>query len=139
MDIELERLIEERFELMRRERYANTDFGYWGYAIPDGWFPLIVQFAKALEELAPQGLVIYQIKEKMNRLVICCESEGSEELVNALDNLEVLIEQRSQQRCGRCGEALPGERHVCHPRCQSHEMLLAWAQDYLTSHARQAT
>ena len=105
MNESLEQLISERFPMMSRERYPNTDFGYWGYMIPDGWFPLVVQFAKALDEIEPKGLVIFQIKEKMNRLVICCECEDTETKIEALDGLEVLIEQRSQGICGGCGES----------------------------------
>lgn len=130
MNESLERLISTRFPMINRARYPDTDFGYWGYMIPDGWFPLVVQFAKALEEINPTDLVIYQIKEKMGRLVICSECAGSEEDLAALDDLEVMIEQYSQMRCGRCGDVLDNG-HNCHPHWLSHDDLVRWATNYM--------
>ena len=135
MHDDLERLIAERFVLMRRELHLDTDFGYWGYAVPNGWFSLLVQFAKTLEEIEPQDLVIYQIKEKLNRLVVCCECTGQDETIAALDDLEVVVERESQLICGRCGERL-GDDHECHPRSENHEEMVAWATDCIAKSRR---
>lgn len=135
MKQELEKLIVKRFPFMDRKCYPNTDFGYGGFDIPDGWFPLIVQFAKELDEIKPSDLVLFQVKEKFNQLIICAECSGPENDLLALDELEERIEKLSFSLCGGCGESLnPPDMtlpHVCHPRSQNEDSLIEWAALYL--------
>ncbi|UTW03089.1 hypothetical protein KDX31_17450 [Amphritea atlantica] len=130
MNYELEKLIVKRFPFMDRKCYPNTDFGYGGFDIPDGWFPLIVQFAKELDEIKPSDLVLFQVKEKFNQLIICAECSGPEKDLLALDALEENIEKLSFSLCGGCGEFLMPS-HVCHPRSQNEDALIEWAALYL--------
>lgn len=130
MNKALEQLISRHYPMLNRDCYQGTDFGYGGFEIPDGWFPLIVQFAKALDEIKPSNLVLYQIKEKFNHLIICAECSGSEKDRLALDTLEEHLEECSLYLCGRCGESL-NTSHACHPRSQNEEALIEWAALYL--------
>lgn len=127
MDEILEKILFKRFPFMDRTLYPGTDYDYWGIGIPDSWFILVVMFAKEIEALAPDALVLYQIKEKANRIRIYaeCEPEKSSELENVVQHVEMV----SELTCIECGTYLEtATKHSCVALEGSNQDKREWAE-----------
>ena len=87
-----------------------------------GWFPIIERLLGELREIAPDGLQVHQVKEKLGGLRVYCEGRGDSD--DHRISLAVLAaECRAARACEVCGK--PGLRRLgrggwLSTRCDEH-------------------
>lgn len=62
---------------------------YWGFEVPEEWFPYIERLAEQINEIAPDNVEFAQVKEKWGQLRVYVDFIGKidENTINKVDNL----------------------------------------------------